>query len=578
MNILKGIAVSQGIAIGQVYRYSPFKPTVEERYCRPDEAAWQAESYQNSKESALGELRDLFDKMMRENSGKADIFKAHQDIITDEVIDGEILAGIHSENMHADFAVFSVLSGYIDILGQSEDSLIRERVMDLTDVRSRLIRNLHGVREQSLSHFSEPTIVVAEDLFPSDTATIDRTHVVGIATELGGATSHTAIIAKSYGIPAIVGIPSLMQEAAGGAQAVIDALAGALIISPTPDLCMEYVKKLDDFLEVSARTQKFVSTEAITKDGIKIDIGMNIGSAKLPEFSEFADFIGLFRTEFLYMESSQMPTEQAQYEAYRSVLEAAGKRPVTLRTLDIGGDKKLDYWQLPQEENPFLGNRALRLCFAYEDVFKAQLRAALRASIHGVLHIMFPMVGSIEDVRRAKTSLESAKADLSRAGIPYSPDVKVGIMIEIPSVAACADKFAAEVDFASIGTNDLTQYLFAVDRMNPRVERYYQEFSPLLIHCLSHIVTAFGSAQKPLSICGELGGNPDATALLVGLGLRKLSMNSSSFAAVRQVITQIEYAQAAGLAQNALAASTEDEVKALIRAFHKKLHPEAVFL
>ncbi|MCL2842776.1 MAG: phosphoenolpyruvate--protein phosphotransferase [Oscillospiraceae bacterium] len=567
MTILQGNPVSPGIAIGRIYKYIPFDPSVAETFCAPEETEAQVAAYQTAKASARAELDTLFAHMSKENPEKAGIFQAHTDILDDEVMDEEILAGIQSAYMAADYAVATVFGTYIDMFSQMEDPLFKERAMDLQDVQSRFIRNLHGIEERNLSSLSEATIVLAEDLFPSDTATIDRQHVMGIVTELGGSTSHSAIIAKGYGIAAVLGIEGLMETVPDGVQAVLDATTGALMIAPDAETLAEYEQKRETFLKEREYTQKFIGVEAITKDGVKIDVGMNIGSVKLPEHQEHAEFIGLFRTEFLYMESDHMPTENEQFEAYKSILLAMGDRPVTLRTLDIGGDKKLDYWPMPHEENPFLGNRALRLCFAREDVFTTQLRAALRASVHGNLQIMFPMVGSLEDFRRGKAAVEAVQVELDQAGIPYAPNVKIGMMVEIPSVALFADKFAAEVDFASIGTNDLTQYLFAVDRMNPQVVEYYQEFSPIMIRTLAQIITAFNQAGKPISICGELGGNAKATAILVGLGLTKLSMNTASFAACRRVITGIEASKAKDLAEQVMAADTEAEVKQLAEAF-----------
>lgn len=567
MTTLQGTPVSSGIAIGRIYKYAPFDPSVAETFCAPEEAETQVTAYQSAKAGARAELDALFTRMSEENPEKAGIFQAHTDILDDEVMDEEILTGIQATHMAADYAVATVFGTYIDMFSQMEDPLFKERATDLQDVQSRLIRNLHGVEEQNLSNLSDPTIVLAEDLFPSDTATIDRKHVMGIVTELGGSTSHSAIIAKGYGIAAVLGVEGLMETAPNGVQAVLDATTGQLLFAPDTATVAEYEKKRDAFLTERAYTQTFIGAEAITKDGVKIDVGMNIGSVKLPEHQEHAEFIGLFRTEFLYMESDHLPTESEQFEAYKSILLAMGERPVTLRTLDIGGDKKLDYWPMPDEENPFLGNRALRLCFTREDVFNTQLRAALRASVHGNLQIMFPMVGSLEDFRRGKAAVEAIQAELDQAGIPHDRDVKIGMMVEIPSVALFADKFAAEADFASIGTNDLTQYLFAVDRMNPQVAEYYQELSPIMIRTLAQIITAFTQAGKPISICGELGGNPLATAILVGLGLTKLSMNTSSFAACRRVITNIEASKAKDLAQQVMVADTEAQVKQLAEAF-----------
>jgi len=571
MSKYTGNPVSQGIGIGRIYTYIPFEPKVAGAYFDGEALQTQLDEYAAAKARAQAELDALYESMSKTNPEKAGIFKAHTDILQDEVMDEEIIEGIQAAHMMPDFSVLTVYNTYISILGAAEDPLIKERTVDLQDVRNRLIRNLHKIEEKNLSSLSEPSIVIAEDLFPSDTATLDRKNVVGIATEQGGATSHSAIIAKSYGIPAILGISDLRESVEHGTFAILDAITGELILNPDDATLTAYKEKQARFQKDMEIAKRFENAEAITTDGVKVDIGMNIGSTKLPELTPAAEFVGLFRTEFLYMESSHMPTEEEQYEAYKSILSSLGTRPVTLRTLDIGGDKKLDYLPLPHEENPFLGNRALRLCFDKPELFRTQLRAALRASVHGNLWIMFPMVGSLEDWRRAKVKVEEVKAELDAENIPYSPDVKIGIMIEIPSAAIFADKFAAEVDFASIGTNDLCQYLCAVDRMNPHIAGYYQEFSPAMFRTLAQIAEAFDKAGKPISICGELGGNHLATAVLVGLGYTKLSMNTSSFGLVRRMITGMSHQEAAAFAQEVLNMDTEAEVKDAITAFMKNI-------
>ena len=568
---LSGNPVSRGIGIGKIYKYIPFTPKVTEKHFEPNELQSQLDEYSRAKQQARTELHGLFATMSETDPHKAEIFKAHEEILDDEVMEEEIMTGIKSAYMSPDFAIFQVYNTYIGILEQVDDALTQERAVDLKDVRNRLIRNLYKLEEKNLSALSEPSIIIAEDLFPSDTATLDRDNVVGIATEQGGATSHTAIIAKGYGISAVLGIANLLETVPDGVQAILDAVNGELIINPNSETVKDYEIKKDEYYKEAAITQKYADVEAITKDGVKIDIGINIGSTELPELSNHSDFVGLFRTEFLYMESKHMPTEEEQYKAYKAILSAMGKRSVTLRTLDIGGDKKLDYLPLADEENPFLGNRALRLCFDKPELFNTQLRAALRASVHGNLWLMFPMVGTLGGWRRAKAFLEDAKAQLDKENIPYAKDIKVGIMVEIPSVAMFADKFAKEVDFASIGTNDLCQYLFAVDRMNPNLTRYYQEFSPIMFRTLAKIVEEFDKADKPISICGEMGGNHLATAILIGLGLKKLSMNTSSFGSVRRVITSLEYSEAQKLAKLVMSLDTEKEVIDAAQEFHKRI-------
>lgn len=565
MDILKGIPVSGGIAIGEVFKYVPFEPQVNEEHFPPEEQSAQLERLKAAIEGARAELKRLAASMDDPEKGK--IFKAHEDFLDDEVMLDDIYDCIKSENACPEHAVFTVYSSYMKVIGKAKDPLIRERAADLQDVRNRIIRNLQGIEEKNLSRLPGPRIVLAHDLFPSDTATIDRANVIGVATEIGGNTSHSAIIAKSYGIPAVLGVSGLMTSLNDGEQLIMDAMAGDLIPNPDEAVLTKYNALREQYRKDKEQADKFMAVKAETKDNVIIDIGMNIGSCMPSAEFEFCDFVGLLRTEFLYMEKIRMPTEEEQYESYKTILTAMKGKPVTLRTLDIGGDKRLSYLPLPHEENPFLGERALRLCFSHPDLFTTQLRAALRASVHGSLQIMFPMVGSLEDWRRAKAWIDSVREQLDTEGIPYSRDVKVGIMIEIPSAAIIADKLAAEVDFASIGSNDLCQYTFAVDRMNPSVEGYYQEFSPALFRTIEMAVSAFNRAGKPISICGELGGSPLAAPILLGIGMRKLSMSASSFGKVKQIISGISIQEAESLARKVLAMDTEQEVKEAGREF-----------
>lgn len=568
MDTLKGIPVSAGIAIGEVFKYVPYEPQLGDENFPPEEKNAQLERLKAAVEGARAELQKLAASMDDPEKGK--IFKAHEDFLDDEVMFDEILDSIKGENTSPDHAVFSVYSTYMKVIGKAKDPLIRERAADLQDVRNRIIRNLQGIEEKNLSRLPGPRIVLAHDLFPSDTATIDRANVIGVATEIGGNTSHSAIIAKSYGIPAVLGVGGLMNAFTDGEHIIMDAVKGCLIPNPGDAVLAEYNTLRELYLKDMEQADKFIAVKAETNDGVQIDVGLNIGSAMPSAEFEFCDFVGLLRTEFLYMEKIRMPTEEEQYDSYKAILTAMKGKPVTLRTLDIGGDKKLSYLPLPHEDNPFLGERALRLCFSHPDLFTTQLRAALRASVHGSLQIMFPMVGSMEDWRRAIVCLNAVRKQLDDEGVAYSRDIKVGIMIEIPSAAIIADKLAAEVDFASIGSNDLCQYLFAVDRMNPSVEEYYQEFSPALFRTMEMAVSAFNRAGKPISICGEQGGNPLAAPILIGIGMRKLSMSASSFGKVKRVISGISVKECESLARKVLAMDTEQEVKEAVQEFIKR--------
>ncbi len=535
--VLRGNGVSKGVAIGEIFLYQPFIPQTTEAHYSGDPKQY-LEQYEALCLQARAELQAIRERMMQTDAEKAAIFSAQMEILCDEVMDEEIRDGIQYDTWMPDWAVETVYSRYERRLQKAGDPLIRERAADLKDVKNRLLRIWCGVPQQSLAQLEKPVIIAAHDLLPSDTAVMERDHVLGIVTESGGTTSHSAIIARSYGIPAVLGIPNLLPRLTNGEKVILDAVDGVLITRPDGKQEKEMRTKQKEYEIQAARIQKYLHRDPLTADGERIEIGLNIGSARPEDLegSSVTDFVGLFRTEFLYMDNDHLPTEEEQIIQYQKALLEYAPRPVVLRTLDIGGDKTLPYFPLPQEQNPFLGKRALRLCFDSPELFRTQLRAALRASVAGQLWIMLPMVSSIEEIKRAKALLEQAKQELRQEKLPFDEGVKLGIMIEIPAVAVIADLIAPEVDFASIGTNDLCQYLMAVDRMNPEVTSYYQSYHPALFRLIGYVVERFKQAGKPICICGELGGDPLAAPVLVGLGMRKLSMSLSSVAAVKRAL------------------------------------------
>lgn len=535
--VLRGNGVSKGVAIGEIFLYQPFIPQTTEAHYSGDPKQY-LEQYEALCLQARAELQAIRERMMQTDAEKAAIFSAQMEILCDEVMDEEIRDGIQYDTWMPDWAVETVYSRYERRLQKAGDPLIRERAADLKDVKNRLLRIWCGVPQQSLAQLEKPVIIAAHDLLPSDTAVMERDHVLGIVTESGGSTSHSAIIARSYGIPAVLGIPNLLPRLTNGEKVILDAVDGVLITRPDGRQEKEMRTKQKEYEIQAARIQKYLHRDPLTADGERIEIGLNIGSARPEDLegSSVTDFVGLFRTEFLYMDNDHLPTEEEQIIQYQKALLEYAPRPVVLRTLDIGGDKTLPYFPLPQEQNPFLGKRALRLCFDSPELFRTQLRAALRASVAGQLWIMLPMVSSIEEIKRAKALLEQAKQELRQEKLPFDEGIKLGIMIEIPAVAVIADLVTSEVDFASIGTNDLCQYLMAVDRMNPEVTSYYQSYHPALFRMIGYVVERFKQAGKPICICGELGGDPLAAPVLVGLGMRKLSMSLSSVAAVKRAL------------------------------------------
>jgi phosphotransferase system enzyme I (PtsI) len=558
---LNGNPVSPGIAVTKAFHYIPFVPEVCMETVEPSKAPEELEAYKKALEGSLKELEAVVERLKSAQDEKYKIFEAHADIASDEVMNEEIEALINDEHSTALSAVEAIYNQYIEVLGSSKDKLISERTADLKDVKKRMQRNLLGIEESNISSLSENVIIIAHDLFPSDTATLDKEHVSGIITEIGGTTSHTAIIAREYGIPAIVGVAGALESLTNGSTIAMDATNGVIESELSEETIASYNKKKSAFLEEKLEIEQYLHKEAFTADGVRIQLGANVGGKNddIDACASFTDFIGLFRTEFLYMSSSTLPDEDTQFEVYKKTLMAYGDRPVTLRTLDVGGDKTLPCLPLPKEDNPFLGNRALRLCFSMPEIFKTQLRAALRASVYGNLWIMLPMVGSLDDVRRAKAILDDVKAELKSQNIPFNPEVKLGIMIEIPSIAMIADIVVKEVDFASIGTNDLCQYTLAVDRINPTVSSYYQSYHPALFRLMGYAVEQFNKKEKPISVCGELGGDELAAPVLVGLGMRKLSMSASSVAKIKKVLSKHTVKEMEDLAAKVLNSATAEE-------------------
>lgn len=565
--IYQGNGVSKGIAFGEIFLYQPAIPKAQEACWEAGDASQQLRNYEELKARARGELCALSERLRQQDPEKSAIFEAHMEILNDEELDGEIRDGISRSRWMPDWAIERVYAKYAAILSKAKDPMIQERVADLEDVKKRLLRIWTGGPKSDLSTLNRPVVVAARDLLPSDTATMDRANVLAIVTETGGSTSHSAIIARSFNIPAILGVQGLLGNLRAGQRVVVDAVDGQLIIDPDCAQEAAYLEKQRNYLEYAQTTAEYLDREPLTKDGRRIEIGLNLGSVRPDELegARHTGFLGLLRTEFLYMDSDHLPTETEQFEAYKKALLTYGSRPVVLRTLDIGGDKTLGYLPLPKEENPFLGSRALRFCFAHPAIFRTQLRAALRASAYGNLWIMFPMVGSMEDLRKANAFLQSVRKELRAEGEPFSNQVKTGIMIEIPSIALMADAVVQEVDFVSIGTNDLCQYLTAADRMNPTVSAYYQAYHPALFRLIAAVVRPFAKAGKPVCICGELAGDPLAAPVLAGLGIQELSMSLRSIAEVKQALSKFTFAQMQRLAQSVMKSSTAEEAERFMR-------------
>jgi len=558
---LSGKVAAPGAAVGRIYIYKKNLNLPVENFVGEGEEQSQLDRYFLVKKQAHDELEKIRLSIQKHDKKKAEIFKAHQEIVEDIIINEEIPARILNERWAGDWAIYQVYETILLVLRKSADPLVSERAADFDDVRALLLRLWQGLKNNNAACPPQPSIIAAGDLLPTDTAGLDKDNVLAILTEKGGITSHTAIIARSYGIPTVLGIEGLLGIVKHGQLAAVDADEGTVFIEPDEKIVNEYTERSAAFIRDRQEANTFLKGEGLTADGVKIDIGLNIGEAEDELASQqYADSAGLFRTEFLYMGRKTLPSEEEQFSVYKKTLGVFGKKPVILRTLDIGGDKKISSIDLPKEENPFLGNRAIRLCFSRPDIFKTQVRAALRASVFGNLWLMLPMVGSLDDIRRAKELIAEARAELKKEG-EKTAEVKTGIMIEIPSIALIADLAVKEVDFASIGSNDLCQYLCAADRMNSNVDEYYQSYHPAMFRLINNVATSFTKAGKPLSICGELGGDPLAVPVLIGLGLRKLSMGEASIAVVKRAIASVTVKACEEKAKKVLSLSTAADVR-----------------
>ncbi len=564
---LTGNPVSGGYAVCRAFLHIPFTPVIDDAPLHPGAEDAAVEDFFASRETASKELGAIAQRLSQTNPAQAAIFSAHREIVNDIGAEEEILFRIKEEHKHPSRAVEEAFEMMAQMLADVDDPLIRERVSDMYDVKLRLLRCLEGLPERDLSRLEEPVVLVAHDLFPSDTATLDPKRVLAIVTEVGGATCHTAILARSFEIPAVLGVPGALTHISHGDLLAVDAVKGVVLLDPSEEEQAQFLTLRERHQKELDMLRKYLDHASELLDGTHVEVELNIGSVDEQEIkaAAYTDGVGLFRTEFLFLGRKTLPTEEEQFIAYKRVLERFGERPVTIRTLDVGGDKQPECIPIAPEQNPFMGNRALRLCFERPELMHTQLRACLRAGVYGNLWLMFPMVGSMDDIRRAKAMVTRAQEELEREGIPFSRTVKVGIMIEIPSIALMAKAVAREVDFASIGTNDLTQYTLAVDRMNPAVAQYYQNYHPGLLSLIGSVAEHFVEAGKPLAVCGELGGDPLAAAVLIGMGIRRLSMGSSSVARIKRLLSGLTAQKAEELFHTALSFTTANEVEQYLK-------------
>ena len=572
VEVLKGIAASDGIAIAKTYMLIEPDLTFTKKTIEDSEKEIQRVSDSIAKaKGELGQIRENAAKSLGEE--EAQVFDAHLMVLSDPDLIGTIESNIKDNKVNAESALQEATDTFIAIFeGMEDNPYMQERAADIKDVRKRVLAHLLGVKLPSPSTIDEEVIVVAHDLTPSDTAQLNRKYVKAFVTDIGGRTSHSAIMARSLEIPAIVGSKEITKRVVDGDEIIVDGLEGEVYIKPDAETIEVYSQKAEAFEAQKAEWDKLKEEETVTADGKHIELAANIGTPKDLDgvHNNGAEAIGLYRTEFLYMDSSDFPTEEDQYTAYKTVLESMEDKPVVVRTMDIGGDKELPYLDLPKEMNPFLGYRAIRISLNETNMFRTQLRALLRASVHGNLRIMFPMIATLDDFRQAKAILVEEKEKLVNEGIKVSDSIQVGIMIEIPAAAVIADKFAKEVDFFSIGTNDLIQYTMAADRMNERVSYLYQPYNPAILRLVKNVIDAAHKEGKWAGMCGEMAGDQTAVPLLLGLGLDEFSMSASSVLKTRSLMKTLDSTKMAELAEKAINdCDTADEVVALVEEYLK---------
>ncbi|MEJ7474146.1 phosphoenolpyruvate--protein phosphotransferase [Staphylococcus saprophyticus] len=569
-NYINGIAASDGVAIAKAYLL--VEPDLSFDSEKVSDVDAEIAKFNNAIQTSKVELTKIRNNA-EQNLGadKAAIFDAHLLVLDDPELIQPIEEKIKNEQVNAPTALSDVTGQFITIFESMDNEYMKERAADIRDVSKRVLAHILGVELPNPSMIDESVVIIGNDLTPSDTAQLNKEFVQGFVTNIGGRTSHSAIMSRSLEIAAVVGTKSITQEVKQGDMIIVDGLTGEVIIDPTEDEVIAYQNKRERFFEDKQELQKLRDEETTTIDGRHAELAANIGTPNDLKgvIENGAEGIGLYRTEFLYMGRDEMPTEDEQFEAYKKVLETMEDKRVVVRTLDIGGDKELPYLNLPEEMNPFLGYRAIRLCLDQLDIFRPQLRALLRASAFGKLNIMFPMVATIQEFRDAKALLLEEKDNLTNEGIEVSDDIELGIMVEIPSTAALADVFAKEVDFFSIGTNDLIQYTMAADRMSERVSYLYQPYNPSILRLVKQVIEASHKEGKWTGMCGEMAGDEIAIPLLLGLGLDEFSMSATSVLKARRQIKGLSQNEMEELAQRAIDCATSEEVQDLVNQYAK---------
>ena len=568
--MITGIPASPGIVFGKALVLKEEKIVLDTQKISEDQVEAEVARFYAGREAAVEQLNSIHQRALKSlGEEKAAIFEGHLMILEDEELEEEIIDYLRSNKVNASVAASKIIDQQVEMLSEIDDEYLKERAGDIRDIGNRLIKNILGMHIVDLGDIAEESILVAYDLTPSETAQLNLEKVLGFITDIGGRTSHTSIMARSLELPAIVGTNDVTARVNTGDYLILDAVNNRVYVNPT-QAEIDELKTLEAKLaEEKAELAKLKDLPAVTLDGHKVEVVANIGTIRDCEGAHRngAEGVGLYRTEFLFMDRDQLPSEEEQFIAYKEVVEAMEGRLVVLRTMDIGGDKELPYLNLPKEMNPFLGWRAIRIALDRREILRAQLRAVLRASAFGKLAVMFPMIISVEEIRELKSVLETLKAELRAEGKAFDENIQVGVMVETPSAAVNAKFLAKEVDFFSIGTNDLTQYTLAVDRGNELISHLYNPMSPSVLGLIKQVIDASHAEGKWTGMCGELAGDERATLLLLGMGLDEFSMSAISVPHIKKLVRHVSYQEAKALADEALQKPTAAEIEQLIQAF-----------
>ena len=568
----KGTSASSGIGIGKAVIVEEAELVIKRETVA--DAAAELERFKGALAQSMKETEVLAaDLATRVGEKEAEILQGHLMLLMDPMLTGEIENSIQSESVCSEYAIENVCNMYADVFANMDDELMQQRATDMRDIKTRMQKVLMGVESVDISALPAGSVVVAKDLTPSMTAGINPANVTGIVTVLGGKTSHSAILARALEIPAVVAVNDFLNKVQNGDEIILDGSEGVVYVNPEASVTAEYTAKREVFLKEKKELEQYIGKPTVTTDGVPIELVANIGKPEDVEkvLQYDGEGVGLFRTEFLFMDRTSMPTEEEQYEAYKKVAVDLNGKPVIIRTLDIGGDKEIPYMGLEKDENPFLGYRAIRLCLdRKEDIYKPQLRALLRASAFGNIKIMVPMVTCVEEYREARALIEELKTELDAAGVAYNKDIQVGIMVETAAASLIADLFAREVDFFSIGTNDLTQYTMAVDRGNDKVSYLYSTFNPAVLRSIKHTIACAREAGIMVGMCGEAASDPFMIPLLLAFGLNEFSMSASEILYSRKLITNYSTIELQAVADKALSFVTTKEVEDYMRAFAGK--------